>query len=106
VTADGTRLRRALYGVTLKCDERKIPDVLDTPRRNVSVGADGFFEDNVKSSFPEGNTTVKSDERFEGTLGSIGAEGTLSITERRYSRKTKKLLETCKTGKIRWTAAP
>ncbi|MGH2918608.1 MAG: hypothetical protein ACRDLS_08430 [Solirubrobacteraceae bacterium] len=106
VSADATQLTRALYGVTLKCDKRKIPDIVDTPRRSLAIDAQGRVVDNVKSTFREGGKVTTSDERFAGTLGKSGAKGTLSITERTKSRRTGKLLETCKTGKISWTAAP
>jgi len=106
VSDGGTRLRRALYGVTLKCNRRKLPDTIDTPRRNVAISAQGNLKDNVKSTFREARTLTRSSERFSGQLGSTGAKGTLSISERTFSRRTKKLLETCRTGRIRWTAAP
>lgn len=105
VSKGGTRLTRALYAVTEKCDKRKIPDIVDTPRRSLVIDAMGRVKDNVKSTSRSGQSVIHSDERFSGTLGSIGAKGTLSITERTRNRKTGKLLETCKTGKISWTAA-
>jgi hypothetical protein len=105
VSKDGTKLTRALYGVTLKCDKRKIPDIVDTPRRSIAIVAGGQVVDNVTSTFKDKDTVTKSDERFAGTLGSAGATGTLSITERTKDRKTGKLIETCKTGNISWTAA-
>ncbi len=106
VSSDGTKLTRALYGVTLKCNKRTIPDIVDTPRRSLTITAQGAVKDNVKTTFRDDETVTSSDERFAGTLGSTGAKGTLSITERTKSRKTGRLLETCRTGKISWTAAP
>ncbi|MDQ3675983.1 MAG: hypothetical protein M3401_04130 [Actinomycetota bacterium] len=106
VSRNGKKLTRALYDVTLRCDKRTIPDVPDTPRRSREIDSKGRVKDNVTSTFREGNTVTTAVERFAGTLGSTGAKGTLSITERTKSRKTGKLLETCKTGKISWTAAP
>lgn len=106
ISADGRRLTRALYGVTLKCNKRRIPDIVDTPRRSLAIDSKGRVKDNVKSTFREDKTVTSSDERFAGQLGATGAKGTLSITERTKSRKSGKLVETCKTGKISWTAAP
>jgi hypothetical protein len=106
VSSDGKRLTRALYGVTLKCDRRTIPDIVDTPRRSIVIDSKGRVKDNVNSTFRDEKTTTRSQERFSGTLGSTGAKGTLSITERTRSRRTGKLVETCRTGKISWTAAP
>ncbi|MDX6689338.1 MAG: hypothetical protein QOG15_795 [Solirubrobacteraceae bacterium] len=105
ISSDGTKLTRALYGVTLKCDKRAIPDIVDTPRRSLVIDSSGTVVDNVKSTFKDAKTVTKSDERFQGTLGSVGAKGTLSITEVTKNRKTGKLIETCKTGTISWTAA-
>lgn len=105
ISNGGTRLTRALYGVTLKCDKRTLPDIVDTPRRSLRIDSMGRVKDNVKSRFREARTVTHSDERFSGTLGSTGAKGKLSITERRMSRRTGKLLETCRSAKISWTAA-
>lgn len=106
ISSDGRKLTRALYGVTLKCNKRTIPDIVDTPRRSLTINSKGRVKDNVKSTFRESKTVTSSDERFAGQLGSTGAKGTLSITERTKNRKTGKLVETCKTGRISWIAAP
>jgi len=106
VSDGGAILTRALYAVTLRCGKLVFPDVLDTPRRSLTIDAQGRVKDRVRGTDRTARTVTRYDERFSGTLGSTGAKGTLSITERTSSRKTGKLLETCRTGSIKWTAAP
>jgi hypothetical protein len=106
VSKDGKSLTRALYAATLICNgKEEIPDIIDTPRRSLPIGADGTISDRVKSTFKDAKTITRSDEIFDGTLGSLGAAGSLSITEKTSSRKTGKLLKTCRTGKLSWSAA-
>jgi len=106
VSSDGRSLTRALYAVTLTCGKLKLPDVVDTPRRSLRIDADGRVKDRVLSTSHDATTVTSADERFSGKLGSTGASGTLSITERTRSRVTGRLVETCRTGSIRWTAVP
>ena len=106
VSSDGQSLTRALYGLTLKCGKLKLPDILDTPRRSLPIDGQGRVEDRIVDTFRDRRTETRVVERFSGTLGSNGAQGTLSNTERTRSRKTGKLIETCKSGTIKWTAAP
>lgn len=106
VSSDGQSLTRALYGLTLKCGKLKLPDILDTPRRSLPIDGQGRVKDRIVDTFRDRRTETRVVERFSGTLGSNGAQGTLSNTERTRSRKTGKLIETCKSGTIKWTAAP
>lgn len=106
ISSDGQLLRRALYGLTLKCGKLKLPDILDTPRRSLPIDAQGRVKDRIVDTFRERRTVTRVVERFSGTIGSNGAQGTLSNNERTRSRKTGKLIETCKSGTIKWTAAP
>jgi len=106
VSSGGRFLSRALYGVTLRCGKLAFPDVLDTPRRDVPIDDQGRFDDRIVDTSRQDRTMTRSVERFSGTIGSAGAKGTLSITERTRSRKTGKLIETCRTGPIKFTAAP
>ena len=106
VSPDAQSLTRALYGLTLKCGKLKLPDILDTPRRSLPIDNQGRVEDRIVDTFRDRRTVTRVVERFSGTLGLNGAQGKLSITERTRSRKTGKLVETCKSGTIKWTAAP
>lgn len=106
VSADGKSLTRSLYAVTLRCGKLVLPDIVDTPRRDLPIDAQGRVSDVVRTTFRDRRTVTRSNERFVGTLGATGAAGRLSITERTRSRKTGKLTETCRTGTVKWTAAP
>ena len=107
VSSDAKTLRRALYAVTQRCNKGTLPaDFIDTPRRNLKIDSKGRVKDRVGFTIRDGKTATRFEERFSGTLGSAGAKGTLSFTDRTTSRKTGKLLETCTTGSIRWKTAP
>lgn len=106
VSSDGRSLTRALYAVTLRCGRRTLPDIVDTPRRNLTIDAQGRVNDSVHYTSRTRVTITRSTERFSATLGSTGATGTLSITDRTTDRESGKLVGTCTTGSVEWTAAP
>jgi hypothetical protein len=106
VSSDGQSLTRALYGLTMKCGKLKLPDVVDTPRRDLPIDAQGRVKDRIVDTFRDHKTVTRSIERFSGMLGANGAQGKLSINERTKSRKTGKVVERCKSGSIKWSAAP
>lgn len=105
VSADGSRLTRALYGMTLRCGRRSLPDIIDTPKAGVPISA-GVVSDRERFEFRDRTTITSGDERFEGTIGARGAAGTFSVVSRTRDRRTGRTLETCRSGTIRWSAAP
>jgi len=106
-SADGSKLARALYDVTLRCaGGRTITDIYDAPRRNLTIASDGTFSDVERFTLREANATVRFTERFSGTIGAAGASGTLSTQERSVSRRTGRSTGSCSSGTVRWSAAP
>jgi len=106
VSADGAKLTRALYEVTVKCGSRAITDTYDAPKRNLPIAADGTVRDVERFTFRTRDTIYRSVERFEATLGAAGAHGTFSTTARLASRATGRTLGRCRSGTVRWSAAP
>ena len=104
VSEDGARLERALYGVQLKCTNGTSPG-FDLPRDGLAIAPDGSFSDRETGSEHDATTKITYDERFAGTIGSSGAQGTLSATVRFTDRKTGRQLVSCRSGPVRWTAA-
>lgn len=104
ISADGARLERALYDITLKCPRTTTTDVHDAPRRNLAIAADGTFSDVERFRYRDARTIRYDTERFSGT--SAGAGGTFSVVSRLADRGTGRTISTCRTGTVSWTAAP
>jgi hypothetical protein len=49
-------------------------------------------------------TIVRYDERFSGTIGATGAQGTLSTSVRIANRRSGRELVTCRSGRVSWNA--
>ena len=105
VSADASKLTRAIYDVTLKCDGATLTDIYDSPRRNLKIAADGSFSDVERFTNRSATTIVRDTGRFAGRIGATGASGTFSLTERIFNRQTGRLAATCRTGTVRWTAS-
>ena len=59
---------------------------------------------------PTGSTTARRytyiDDRFTATLGRSGAKGTFSLSDRTVDKLSGNVIQSCKSGTIKWTAAP
>ena len=106
ISSDATKLARALYEVTVRCGSETITDTYDAPKRNLAIGADGRVRDIERFTFRNGRTIYRSVERFSATIGAAGASGTFSTTARITDRRTGRTLVRCRSGSVRWTAAP
>ncbi|MDX6706860.1 MAG: hypothetical protein QOI48_2706 [Solirubrobacteraceae bacterium] len=104
VSEDGTQLSRALYGVTLRCSNGTSPG-FDLPRDGLAIAPDGSFSDHEQGAEGDATTIVRYDERFSGTIGATGAQGTLSASVRISNRRSGRELVTCKSGPVSWSAA-
>jgi hypothetical protein len=49
---------------------------------------------------------VKVNDRFTAQLGSAGARGTFSLSDRTTDRASGRVIQSCKSGEVKWTAAP
>lgn len=104
VSEDGAHLGRALYGVTLRCSNGMSPG-FDLPRDGLTIGPDGSFSDREQGTEHDATTIVRYDERFSGTIGGTGAQGTLSASVRFIDRRSGRLLVSCTSGPVSWSAA-
>jgi hypothetical protein len=104
VSADGTRLTRALFSVNIRCLGKTFA-ALDAPgERNLPIAADGRVSDVERySSRVSRRVRLRFVERFSATVGSTGATGTLSIRGRYVDRRGRTLGH-CRSGGVKWTA--
>jgi hypothetical protein len=108
ISDDGVHLTRALYDVRLDCGlGGSITGAVDTPVRNLAIAADGHVADlERRSSIVDRRTRKRLREHFDATIGSAGASGTFSIKETFISRRTGHTTGICRSGTVKWAAAP
>lgn len=106
ISADGRVIRRALFGESVRCSDRKRLSGIEAPRTNAAIDSQGRVRDIERSSARSGDTIVRFDDRFTGRFGSAGARGTLSLSDRTIDRNSGRVLQSCRSGTVRWRAAP
>jgi len=105
VSADGTRITRALFAYSVKCSDGKLAIGVEAPRTNISIDSRGRVTDRDRSTETQGETVVHIDDRFTAELGTRGARGTFALSDRTTDRASGRTIQTCRTGTIRWRAA-
>jgi len=105
ISADGRRLTRALFAYSVKCSDGKLSIGVEAPRTNVAIDARGRISDRDTSTQREGETVIEIDDRFTGQLGATGGRGTFSLSDRTKDRASGRVIQTCRTGTVRWRAA-
>jgi hypothetical protein len=106
VSADGSRLARALYSADFRCGSDRT-QILDTPHDDLPIRADGTFSD-VEHFTVKLNrrTRARFTDRFSGTIGSAGATGSFKLTGKIIDIPSGHTFERCKNGTVKWTALP
>ncbi|HEV7885339.1 MAG TPA: hypothetical protein VGO81_17330 [Solirubrobacteraceae bacterium] len=106
LSGDGLVISRALFGESVRCSDRTRSTGIEAPRTNARIDAKGRVDDHERYEIKQGNALVKVDDRFTAQLGSTGARGTFSLSDRTTDRTTGRVLQSCKSGEIKWTAEP
>jgi hypothetical protein len=106
VSGDGLVISRALFGESVRCSDRTRSAGIDAPRTNVAIDSKGRVKDRERYEIKRGNTLVKVDDRFTAQLGSAGARGTLALSDRTIDRTSGRVISSCRSGEVKWTAAP
>jgi hypothetical protein len=106
VSSDGTTLRRAIYGLTLRCDGDTRSVTYDLPADDLAIGADGRVSSREAGKRRTKTAIFSYVERFGATLGSTGAEGFFSAKLTIRRRSTGRRISTCRSGVVRFSAAP
>jgi len=105
VSADGRRISRALFGESVRCSDGRVAIGVEAPRTNIRISSRGIVRDRDRYKITEGETIVSVDDRFTAELGSRGARGTFSLSDRTTDRASGRTIQTCKSGTIRWRAS-
>jgi hypothetical protein len=105
VSADGRLVRRAIFGVRLRCSDAGTSPTFDLPRSNLPIGPDGRVSDRESGTRKTDTSILKYVERFAATLGSAGATGMFSVELSVRRRATGKRVTRCRSGVVRWSAA-
>jgi hypothetical protein len=105
ISADGRRVTRALFGESVKCSDGRLATGIEAPRTNISLDARGRVTDHERFDITEGETVTHVNDHFTAELGSRGARGTFSLSDRTADRASNTTIQTCKSGTIHWRAA-
>jgi len=106
IDAGGLVISRALFGESVRCSDGVRSAGLEAPRTNAAISAKGHVADRERFTIKDGNAVVKVSDSFTGDFGSTGAKGTFSLSDRTTDKTTGRVLRTCRSGTITWTAAP
>lgn len=105
ISADGRRITRALFGEAIKCSDGRLASGIEAPETNVAIDARGRAKNRERDTITQGELVTSYDDRFTAELGSRGARGTFSLSDRTSDRASGTTIQTCKTGTIHWRAA-
>ncbi|MGI9097704.1 MAG: hypothetical protein ACR2H2_04285 [Solirubrobacteraceae bacterium] len=106
ISGDGLVISRALFGESVRCSDHTRALGIEAPRTNAAIDSKGRVNDRERFTVRSGGTLVKVDDRFTAQLGATGARGTFSLSDRTIDKATGNVVKSCKSGEIRWTAAP
>jgi hypothetical protein len=106
LSGDRRRIARALFGEQVKCSDGKRSIGIEAPRTNVAVDSKGRVSDHETDKIDNGATFTYIDDRFTAVLGRRGAKGTFSLSDRTVDRLSGNVIQSCRSGTIKWTAAP
>lgn len=106
LSGDRRRIARALFGEQVKCSDGKRSIGIEAPRTNIAIDSRGRVSDREKDKIDNGATFTYIDDRFTATLGSRGAKGTFSLSDRTIDKLSGNIIQSCSSGTIKWAAAP
>jgi hypothetical protein len=106
ISDDGLVISRALFGEAVRCSDDTDTSGLEAPRTNAAIDSKGRVDDHERFTIREGNAVVKVNDRFTAEIGETGARGTFSLSDRTTDRTTGRTLRTCRSGVVKWVAAP
>ena len=106
ISDDGLVISRALFGESVRCSDDTIATGLEAPRTNAAIDSKGRVDDHERFTIREGTAIVKVNDSFTAQLGETGAHGTFSLSDKTTDSASGRVLRTCKSGVVKWTAAP
>ena len=106
LSGDRRRIARALFGEQVRCSDRKRSIGIEGPRENIAISSKGRVSDHETDRIDNGATVTHIDDRFTATLGRDGAKGTFSLSDRTVDKTSGNVVQSCRSGRVKWTAAP
>jgi hypothetical protein len=106
ISGDGKLVSRALFGEHVKCSDGTRSIGIEAPSTNVAIDEHGRVKDREKYTIDNRETRTYVDDGFTAVIGRSGAKGTFSLSDRTIDKASGNVIQTCRSGEIRWTAAP
>ena len=106
ISRDGKLVSRALFGEQVKCSDDTRAIGIEAPSTNLSIGENGRVKDREKYTIDNGATRTYVDDSFTAVIGRSGAKGTFSLSDRTVDKASGNVIQTCRSGEVKWTAAP
>ena len=106
LSGDRSRITRAMFGEQVKCSDDTRSIGIEAPRTNVAIDGDGRVSDHETDRIDNGTSYTYIDDRFKATIGRTGAKGTFSLSDRTVDKASGNVVQSCRSGTIKWTAAP
>jgi hypothetical protein len=106
LSGDRRRISRALFGEQVTCSDDKRSIGIEAPRTNIAIDSKGRVSDHETDKIDNGATFTYIDDHFTATLGRTGAKGTFSLSDRTVDKLSGNVIQSCRSGTIKWTAAP
>ena len=90
----------------MRCSDDTRSIGIEAPRTDVAIDSKGRVSDHETDKIDNGTTFTYIDDHFTATLGRAGAKGTFSLSDRTVDKLSGNVVQSCKSGTIKWTAAP
>lgn len=106
ISGDGRLISRALFGEQVRCSDGTRASGIEAPSTNIKIGRTGRVKDREKYTIDNGATRTYVEDSFTAVIGHRGAKGTFSLSDRTVDKASGNIIQTCRSGAIKWTAAP
>ena len=106
VSGDGRRISRALFGEQVRCSDGTRSIGIEGPSTNLTISRTGRVRDRERYTIDSGATRTHVEDTFTAVLGRKGAKGTFSLSDRTIDKATGNVVQSCRSGEVKWTAAP
>lgn len=106
ISGDGRLVSRALFGEQVRCSDGTRSIGIEGPSTNLTISRTGRVSDRERYTIDNGDTRTHVEDSFTGVFGRRGAKGTFSLSDRTVDKATGNIIQTCRSGEVRWTAAP
>ena len=106
ISGDGRLVSRALFGEQVRCSDGTRSIGIEGPSTNLTISRTGRVSDREKYTIDNGDTRTYVEDSFTGVFGRRGAKGTFSLSDRTVDKATGNIIQSCRSGEVKWTAAP